>query len=273
MLHVLNTSEEAALLGGSNMFLCLPDLSLGSLKNSILGAATVNRAQEIFDRFAQRESYSHGFLVGVINHWIAIVANKYKVPATEDKPEHSEVELLYLDSRNNPILNLNEDELKAIVKDYYDRKDKMGLPVDHRPFREKMYYLSLQDSQFAIELIYECVNGMKNFTSLYVSLCIEGQLANFDNNVVKTDDKDAFFASVLSWLSNVCPPKMVTEQVTHKIKEFGVKAVPDADKRKLLDWIAYVEQRINFNDAEHKIIRKFAIALEEIKTLLTLPKL
>jgi hypothetical protein len=171
MLHVVAYSEEAALIGGPQSFVCLPDFCLGSLKNSVMTPENVLRLQrilfdhwlpaeieDIFDKFQSCDNYSHGFLVGTTNHWIAIVGNKFT-----RSDSSSVIEMLYMDSRNVDILNATDEKLATIVKDYYDLKVKQGLVVDHRKFREDMYLLSLKDTLSAIDLLYPKDEGFKAY--------------------------------------------------------------------------------------------------------------
>lgn len=130
---------------GLHSLVALPDLSLNSLRHSVMESHAMHNLQkvvvfmtntphflslsllfllltpfcvwhffncQIFDRFRSRDSYSHAFLIGSTNHWCTLVGVKV----------HQHYELLYLDSRNMSILNKTEEELKKMVTDYYDEK-------------------------------------------------------------------------------------------------------------------------------------------------------
>jgi hypothetical protein len=69
--------------------------------------------------------------------------------------QEDKLELYFLDSRNRAILTKTNEELSKkkrrvminkivkIIKDHYDAREKQtGVPVDHRPWREKMFLLS-----------------------------------------------------------------------------------------------------------------------------------
>jgi hypothetical protein len=74
----------------------LPDLCKNSLKNFVMEITDIIKLQEVFKNFQDKENYSHGFLVGSTNHWMALVGNKVS----------NNYELLYLDSRYSFHFNL-----------------------------------------------------------------------------------------------------------------------------------------------------------------------
>src|SRR5690606_27553000 len=123
MYHVVQYSDESTTIGGPQSFVCLPDFSSGALRNSVMIPARVKDLQHIFEKFQTCETYSHGFLVGTGNHWVALVGNKFKLPTSEK----SEIELIYMDSRNNPVMNASEEELQHIVNTHYERLEKRGI--------------------------------------------------------------------------------------------------------------------------------------------------
>jgi hypothetical protein len=87
-------------------------------------------------------------------------------------------------------------------------------------------YLSKKDSQFAVELIYECAVGLKCFAKFYLDLLVDGFIASFEEHVMKLtdncDQKDELLAKVLNWNKMFYPPKMVEEAVMNRITVLGV---------------------------------------------------
>lgn len=101
MKHLVETFPLSLELGGPSSFISVPDCCKvsctvdhliccqNSLKNFIMSTDHMHELQTVFDRFQQRSHYSHAFLIGMTNHWAAVVANKV----------NDHVELLLLDSR------------------------------------------------------------------------------------------------------------------------------------------------------------------------------
>jgi len=99
MIYLVDEHEAAIKVGGRDIFTCLPDLGFYSLRNSIMEPWQMHDLQEVFEIFHSRPNYSHAFLIGITNHWATVVANQV---------DH-QLELLYLDSRNEYIFSIQKN--------------------------------------------------------------------------------------------------------------------------------------------------------------------
>ncbi len=97
----------------------------------------VQRLDEVFTNFKKQKIYTHAFIIGVTNHWITLIGNK----------SEKGIELVLLDSRNTDFINLSTEEMQKLITQHYDERERLtGKKIEHRPWREKTYMVSMQDT-------------------------------------------------------------------------------------------------------------------------------
>lgn len=188
--------------------------------------------QKCFEKFhvdSGHHSFSHAFLVGVANHWVTIIVNKIG-----DK-----LEMFLLDSRNRPILNANQQQLKSIATNYYDSRERQGDVIDHRPWREQMLVMSMEDTQFAVDTIWRCCCGQTSFLAIYSNLIIQPVLEGYED-YFKTTEK-VTPSSINTWLSKQMPASSVLG-LAERLRDFDGATVLNIDSReKMLTWVVSIQ--------------------------------
>lgn len=203
MTHLIKKFGEAQDVGGLASMISLPEVNHIALKNSMLGKDQAWNLQQVFDRFRERQVYSHAFLIGLSNHWAALLANK-TTEVIDGKPKAT-IEMFYLDSRNDPVVTKDHEFFSNLVKAYYDKKEKNGV-VAHRKWREMIYIQSLKDSEWIIHMLHQGIHGKIHFLTFYVDLIVEGSIEKFDSFVTfpyQEDPTKDLFMLLLSYLESM----------------------------------------------------------------------
>lgn len=165
----------------------LPEISLSQLK-SRLSVVTLETVDEISRQLAQ-DDRPHAFLIGQLNHWIAIVSNRVVRPSTSinsNVPELSSaphkapslliqteendvysvselqpegalsnrvIETILLDSRNDFVLNMGPNEIAKRVDKRVKKEFKPNGSLWH-DLCIKLYEQSLHDTQYSCDLFH-----------------------------------------------------------------------------------------------------------------------
>jgi hypothetical protein len=214
-------------------------LHLLQILTTVLSAEQALELDSIFRRFCtdttfDASGYSHAFLVGVSNHWVTVVVNK---PAVSVARCNSLPEVLLLDSRNEAVLSASEDRMREIIVAYYDRLERQRETIDHREFRERMFLLSLKDTQFAVDLICQCVSGGQRFATFYVDLLTETLLDDFESNVLAAMQPPQTLTLELinQWLREIMPTSAVIGFV-RKVCTIGLTMISQEKRQRLRRW-------------------------------------
>ena len=110
---------------------------------------------ETVDRISKQltqDARPHAFLVGQLNHWIAIVSNRLPTESPIGRSTH--VETILLDSRNDFVLNMSTDEISQRV----DKRIRKEFPSTRTMWQEiciHLYQQSLLDTQYSCSMFHQ----------------------------------------------------------------------------------------------------------------------
>jgi hypothetical protein len=114
-------------IGGIRPISALSDISPQSLRLGVNGIRTIKEIHETFDSFYRtRANIAHAFIVGSDNHWFSLFVNKRIVG------EEEHLECVYLDARNNKILNQSNEEIMTVVLRRYNLQRSPFTPQDFK---------------------------------------------------------------------------------------------------------------------------------------------
>ena len=173
----------------------LPEISLSQLK-SRLSVVVLDTVDEISRQLAQ-DDRPHAFLIGQLNHWIAVVSNRVVLPShqidsnahslppniphqnpslliqTEENdvysfsevntvgtPSNRLVETILLDSRNDFVLNMGPKEISERVDKRVRREFKPTGSLWH-DLCIKLYEQSLHDTQYSCDLFHALTTSIE----------------------------------------------------------------------------------------------------------------
>lgn len=170
----------------------LPEISLSQLK-SRLSVVTLDTVDEISRQLAL-DDRPHAFLIGQLNHWIAIVSNRVARPPSlndaqaslsSDKPRTNPsliiqteendlystatlqsvgtpsnrfIETILLDSRNDFVLNMGPTEIAGRVDKRVKKEFKPNGSLWH-DLCIKIYEQSLNDTQYSCDLFHALITS------------------------------------------------------------------------------------------------------------------
>jgi hypothetical protein len=232
-------------LGGKDTISLLPDLCLESLKSGLFDEESLRGIQIVFDQFVNSKTYRRVFLVGSINHWVAVCVNKFQ----------DALEFIYMDSRNYDISRIeNSIELHKMVNQFLD-SDSVSTSEEAREDRHHAHVQSLVNTLFSVKLIYDCIIGKQNILHVAYDLTIFGILESFEECVGKRENHNyndnivndtneswgpATMEDLCKWLREGCHPSVLENQLLGRIEKLGVEVLSSKTKEKLRKWLCCV---------------------------------
>jgi hypothetical protein len=153
-------------------------MCLGSIRNGIMSIQQLQSLQQIFDNFQNKTTYFHCFVIGAANHWLGVFINKHD----------GEIESLVVDSRNVKFFNKSEEDLmQDVLKKLTQAKKRKVLTESEEKFYIKSVHGSLLDSIHAIQLLYDCANGKRNFMQECLLIELNGLIDHCQTIKTKQD--------------------------------------------------------------------------------------
>jgi hypothetical protein len=126
----------------------------------------------------------------------------------------------------------------------------------------------LKDTVFAIELLYHCIEGKRNFLSLSLEISTEGILKSFEDSVPTSDNK-LFAAAVIQWLTHHWPPPMLDEGMVGRIADIGTEFLDTNTRNRLVRWIGTLKENVRFEGEEATVdLKRFGRVLNKLSRLL-----
>eukprot|EP00004_Rigifila_ramosa_P010317 TRINITY_DN22153_c0_g1_i1.p1 TRINITY_DN22153_c0_g1~~TRINITY_DN22153_c0_g1_i1.p1 ORF type:complete len:430 (-),score=86.55 TRINITY_DN22153_c0_g1_i1:6-1262(-) len=178
----------------------VPSLGRSEMRSGTLAAQEVERLQRAFQEFETRFSALHGFLVGVSNHWIAIVAIKFG-PA---------VQLIVLDSRNRRLLSAPDQFAREAAE--------LELEDDKQDVRA-MFLRSMHESHEAVQVLSSCVRGHRSLLALYaknlVDAVTESCAAHVPALQTSPHEAPALEGQLIQWWDNFYPVPVLGQTLAH----------------------------------------------------------
>ena len=224
----------------------LPEMARGSIKNGIMTLEKIKEVQAVFDKFQNEKQYQHGFLIGVGNHWIALVIQK-----------NESLTSYYMDSRELPVLGKSKEFLLDYVYKRFEKNEKRNITKkseEEKKYFIEMFYSSLLDTQFSLNLIHSCALGEMNFLHECSRIIIIGQIQSFFEHTSNEDDIEKYFEEYV-------PPNLMIKDIKKAIEMVGENNLKKDVILEIKKFIEY-SKTIKKNS---KIIQDFKI---RIKTLL-----
>jgi len=107
-----------------------------------------------------------------------------------------------------------------------------------------MFLQSMQDIQFAANLIFSCAIGQTSFISFCVSLPIENILNRYRLLVgtATAKSRECFLKDLEYFLTDSHPPKILIG-VAHKVNRIGLRFLDDILKIQLGEWVCTLKKR------------------------------
>lgn len=99
--------------------------------------------------------------------------------------------------------------------------------------------MTAKDTQFAVNLLFECATGETNFAEYYLNLVVGGFIKSFEEHVVPTDEmyhknKD-LKGKVTEWSKSIFPPGMVEDHILDRIYGIGAEHLSQVNAEALVD--------------------------------------
>ncbi|KAH3746025.1 hypothetical protein Pelo_12597 [Pelomyxa schiedti] len=167
----------------------LPDFSQNSVSNSLFEADQASQLYKTFQACANSHNFTHAFVVGSTSHWFCIVVNKTA----------NELEILYLDSNNIPLLSCGPEGIREMVK-----RRLAGKPTI-KPGTEEKSVENLMNIRWIVELICDCSMGHRDFLCEFLTLPWEKLLSSFSAALLNPDYSGDGIAQLIMWIQENYP--------------------------------------------------------------------
>lgn len=107
-----------------------------------------------------------------------------------------------------------------------------------------------------MEVIYECILGLKHFVSFCAGLPIEGMLEYYERSVgmwkSPAEDTDILVASLLNWLETEYPPRILMN-MAYRLEQIGLGYLHGHTKKRLHSWVQHLRigAQVSSKHSEH----------------------
>ena len=225
----------------------------------------ITHIQECIDTFrCTRDSTRLVFIIGVTNHWVALLA--YKTSCNLYK-----MGLLYLDSNNDVVLGASTEHLEILVaKRERKRQEKKG--TKYTAWERKILLQSFKDQRDIVHLLGECLVGRANLCQEHVTRTWEALLDSYNEEVINPL-KDEFIGSdfhtglVLQWLEVHYQPTVIINNQFSILETLGLHNVKGNVKKRLLEWLDSCRSALHgINDSSTNLY-SFKLHLQQFDTV------
>eukprot|EP00455_Lapot_gusevi_P053142 TRINITY_DN8229_c0_g1_i3.p1 TRINITY_DN8229_c0_g1~~TRINITY_DN8229_c0_g1_i3.p1 ORF type:complete len:487 (+),score=91.25 TRINITY_DN8229_c0_g1_i3:71-1462(+) len=263
--HLLEHHPAILELGGSMSFTALPSLSLREMQAGVMTSEDVCQINQALTVIHTGPHPNHAFLIGIGDHWTGVVVHK---------TANDLLEIVYLDSHNEPILSGDMDALARLADDVVERsRDKIlnfirkkfpeldetacrGLMETGHPYPRRIYSLKEQsrdnvkrwvDARHALDVLESCLVGGNTMQSIYLDALVSQILRSFRVNTGVPGPleltKQVSFIGINGWLEEMerLHPSEIREGLLQQLKFFGAQALSQNAKTELLNWIGQLK--------------------------------
>jgi hypothetical protein len=257
-----------------NHLTVLSDFGQQTLKYNCVQLWNGEQLQKVIKTIRESAQQQHAFLLGVTNHWVGFLVNKLS---------ESEYEILFLDSRNKPLLGREEDELWLVVDElladsatrrkyhtHYNSSYAHYLSLEER---RKLIHESLKSCQLFMRLLIDAFSGKRDVMGSLVDLNLGGFLEIFEREVGVIDqlellDDDTYFTRLWEWIENYMPPPVFEQNFVRIIKtvlEWDSRIdrlcydfiINEDSKRKLIGWLHQITRRKAIMESTTPLLARF----------------
>jgi hypothetical protein len=258
MNHILNNEQLQVPKIGRDNLSAIPDLSPRSLRNGILTASDIRKIHNIFRKFSfelsnDRQPVVHAFICGAGNHWWSYVIHR--------AADRNEIEAIYFDSRNNPILGRDEDNLKKQVEKRFTTASVRRPDLVRETYLSD-YYASLHDTSYSVNLILKCICGEATF----IGECLDLAIGEMLNKFYKICHEKTVH-ELMIWMNEHYHPAYIRDSILGYVKEFGVQYMSTEMKIRLENWLKETTRLIDGHEGD-EMIMKLHVVLCEIQSLM-----
>ena len=257
--------------GGDSFFSVLPSANPQEMAG---GAMSVDEIKAVSDTFALFSSPDvtkavHAFVVGAHSHWLTVVAHK----------SGPRMEVIFLDSNNAPLFDASDPQMAHILRNSGSHGlFQGGTPRAAETEREE-YAGTLRASRGIADIMNDCINGNKNFTSIVLDNVVDLLLAKFTHRVLRRSQygglmsldgaiaNPAFESWVLEWLTQWEPPATLRSGVLAFLIGLGVSSLSPRKRDALVEWALLLSSADAIRDSPSPVVQDLTSVLHKIIAL------
>ena len=218
----------------------------------------VRATQKRIFKLHQSKEDKLAFILGVTNHWVALVV---------EKTRESGLHTFYLDSNNEPVLMATENQLKRLVKAREEKRIKRkGVP--YSDWKRNVLYQSFVDQRNIVDLLVRCVSQETDLRGELTKQTWSKLLDSFYESVSLMDGEcDLYLASLVQWIEQHYPTKVILSHHTKLLEHFQYLLDKETALR-LEQWISDCQQYSTNKQTGLEIVESFYSIVHKIKEIL-----
>ena len=195
----------------------------------MLERGEVLKLQQSIDLFrTTRTECVLGFMMGVTNHWVSLVAHHiggYR-------------EFVFLDSRNRPYLQYTEEEIVELYQEIGRERASLG----KKPFTNwelTVAHQGVKDIQQSVSILMSCLLGHTTLPQVVVSTKVRHLLDNFDQMPGDTvlDRLEMFFEAGF-------PAKFIHDDYVAHFLSYPASAMTRENRTRMQTWVRSCDEAL-----------------------------
>lgn len=195
----------------------------------MLERGEVLKQQESIDFFrTTRTECVLGFMMGVTNHWVSLVAHHiggYR-------------EYFFLDSRNRPYLHFTEEQIVQLYEEIGQERVHLG----KKPFTNwelTVAHQGVKDIQQSVRILMSCLVGQTTLPQVVVSCKVQHLLDNFDQM-----PGDSFLDRLELFFEAGFPAKFIHDDYVVHFLSYPVAALTQENRNRLGAWVRKCDEAL-----------------------------